>query len=572
MTVKNHGSSSNQIKYATIRELTSNNSITSHYMKSLNVEKGYQETNKLLNKIKEVYNQRNPVLNETDYTNNRNSNTNVSSSLPSASNLIKNMENHLKQPIIKLPQSQSYLYNQNQNHSAVSLANKHNHHHHHKNNKDYSSITNNINNNDYTSKSSNQQTIQLISKIKEINKSGSQTDVIKLNRLLYGSTRTTRTLGPVYHSLSSRYKSDHALNVNQINFDDKNFINNLSINNLSHTSAGTNNNTSNSTINTTKLSTLSTNSKPLMYKMNNGRLEELYTSNSNSQIASFQPSLRVKSSSKRPILLESDLVKSSSSNQIKRSMSMYDKENNKMYTSSNIYKANTNKNSSSNNNDNSNNNYTTTHRVKFDFDKNKFSNQTLKSSKSNGSIGNLKLNDSAIKLNPQGEGTITFNFDLPPNVNPNNINVMLDKKKENIIIESTDKKDSYVISLPKNAAFEELEYSLDKIKTDRNSKDPSLNLEVAMNLELPEDIDPSYDVDVILNDDQILIQRKDTNDILYRIALPENTDFDRMEYNMQKLSESNSNNQVKSNDSIKFKTNSKCLNPIYDNNVSYFCL
>ena len=81
--------------------------------------------------------------------------------------------------------------------------------------------------------------------------------------------------------------------------------------------------------------------------------------------------------------------------------------------------------------------------------------------------------------------------------------------------------------------------------------------------------DPSNDIEVVLNGDQILIIKKETEEVLYRIALPENTDFDRMEYNFQKLSEDAKSNRVKSNDS-KFNTNSRCMNHIYDNNVSKF--
>jgi hypothetical protein len=525
MTVKNQGSSSSQQtqKYSTIRAITSSNLLMpSLQMKSSNVEKSFLETNKLLNKIKEVYNQRtNQNIHETDYANSGQSghlSSAMTSSLPMASTLIKTMEQHLKQPMIKLPQSQSYLYNQNQNYSNISLAYNNN---------------NNSNNNNNNINTSNQQTIQLLNKIKEINKSESQTDVVKLNRLLYGSTRTNRSNVPTY-SPSSKHKSDHAINQNRINFDDKDLINNLSINNISHLS--------NSTNKSSKLASSSIQSqyknKPSIYKMSNGKLEELDASNPNVQVASFQPSVRVKSSTKRPILLESELNKTAGNNQVQRSMSMYynhDKEN---------------KNNS---------------KVKFDIDK-----SALQTSKSNGYIGNLKLNDSAIKLNSQGEGTITFNFDLPPNVNPNNLNVMLDKKKENIIIESTSKNDNYyVISLPKNATFDELEYSLDRIEANHNSKEPSLNLEVAMNIDLPDDIDPSNDIEVVLNGDQILIIKKETEEVLYRIALPENTDFDRMEYNFQKLSEDAKSNRVKSNDS-KFNTNSRCMNHIYDNNVSKF--
>jgi hypothetical protein len=152
----------------------------------------------------------------------------------------------------------------------------------------------------------------------------------------------------------------------------------------------------------------------------------------------------------------------------------------------------------------------------------------------------IVIKNSDFKVDEEGEGVITLNFDLPNDVDPSNVNVLLDEKSENIIIESSDKKDNYyIISLPKNSFFDDLQYSIEKVDIAELIKEPSLNLELSMNIELERDIDPSK-ISVTLNNDNIIVESKESNNVLYAVSLPENTDFDRMEYSLEKISSNDS--------------------------------
>ena len=57
---------------------------------------------------------------------------------------------------------------------------------------------------------------------------------------------------------------------------------------------------------------------------------------------------------------------------------------------------------------------------------------------------------------------------------------------------------------------------------------------ISLNLDLPSNIDPT-NINVVLTDKKILIKSKLTDDILYVIALPENTDFKELEYSLEKI-------------------------------------
>jgi hypothetical protein len=57
---------------------------------------------------------------------------------------------------------------------------------------------------------------------------------------------------------------------------------------------------------------------------------------------------------------------------------------------------------------------------------------------------------------------------------------------------------------------------------------------ISLNLDLPSNIDPTS-INVVLSDKKILIKSKLTDDILYVIALPENTDFKELEYSLEKI-------------------------------------
>jgi hypothetical protein len=57
---------------------------------------------------------------------------------------------------------------------------------------------------------------------------------------------------------------------------------------------------------------------------------------------------------------------------------------------------------------------------------------------------------------------------------------------------------------------------------------------ISLNLDLPSNIDPT-NINIVLSDKKILIKSKLTDDILYVIALPENTDFRELEYSLEKI-------------------------------------
>lgn len=77
---------------------------------------------------------------------------------------------------------------------------------------------------------------------------------------------------------------------------------------------------------------------------------------------------------------------------------------------------------------------------------------------------------------------------------------------------------------------------------------------ISLNLDLPANIDPT-NINVILNEKKILIKSKLTNDILYVISLPENTDFNELEYSLEKIdhppSSLDSSDQFKKNSNVK---------------------
>ena len=88
-------------------------------------------------------------------------------------------------------------------------------------------------------------------------------------------------------------------------------------------------------------------------------------------------------------------------------------------------------------------------------------------------------------------GTISVNLDLPRDIDPSKVSVVLNEK--NILIRSNNERQEvlYVVQLPENTDFKALEYKVEKINLETNAPTPTNSLMQAFDA-IPVEKSPSF--------------------------------------------------------------------------------